>query len=470
MYCAKHNAHDGPIITFSNVTPNETFNYSIVLIKGEIFNYNHRHGVTALQIINENNSNCIENAEITSDGKFKVAVELKPGINQLKLHYCCLANEILLNFIKHKSARYLLRIFYIICQNHDGHFQAPDGADNSVERACEKIDLAIRMVQCLYAEMLAKCGFDRKSFDFIKCQSFHSSLSVEKATDLDQNELWMYHAKEIIAQESDTHHRYKYFGILSYTRCDNGAVKGNAALGIGDVALFGSGTLYAWPSTFDSIQRYFHDSTPVNIKQLMDDSNGRSTFGGCYATALGSICHEIGHIFDLGHTIDGIMGNDIDYVNRMFVIDKCPRDLPRRMTSKCIGNRNISGTINSRITVVKKTNSILANYHSRRNDDLTFITENCAIILNFHKWFNQYVEDVGSCIRCDYKQNTIESTIPLALIEFRENGMCMKYHRFDVSNDQYNFKIPNEVIKQNYDLIALDKNGHITKCAINEFH
>lgn len=463
MYCSKHNAQNGLEIRFLNVKPNDTFSYSIALIKGEIFNYNHRNGVTILQIVNENKPKFIENVEITIDGKFKVAVELTPGANLLKLQFCCIANEISIFFNKKNSPRYLLRIFYIICNNHDGSFQAPEDIDNCIERACEKIDLAIQMVQCLFAEMLTKHEFIRKSFEFIKCKPFQSSLSVEEARKMNQNDLWMYHAKEILAQETDSHHKYKYFGILACTRCENGVIKGNAALGIGDVALIGSGTLYAWPSTFDSIQRCFQNLTTIDKIKLMDDSNGRNTFGGCYATALGSICHEIGHIFDLGHSRDGIMGNDIDYVNRMFVIEKCPRDLPRRMVSKCTNDQNINETTtNSRLTIVKKTNSILTNYHNRRNDELTFITENCAIMLNFHKWFNQ-CENIRSCIRFNFKQKLIESTSPLALIEFRENGLCMKYYRFDVSNDIFNFTVETDVIKQNYELIALDKNGHIMK-------
>ncbi|XP_055303437.1 uncharacterized protein LOC129569064 [Sitodiplosis mosellana] len=482
MFCVKHNAQEGlPQIRFLNVKPNDSFDYSIVLVRGEILNYTHRrhrHGLSSVQIVNENIEGSIESAEIASDGKFKVAVELAPGVNQLKFRFCCATHGISLIFDKRKNPRYLLRILYIICSNHDGHFQAPCDAETTVERACEKIDLAIRLVQCLYAEMLTKHGFDRKSFEFIGCKPFHSSISVEEARQWDQNQLWQHHAKEILAQES-TEHRFKYFGILASTLCENGMVKGHAALGIGDVALFGSGTLYAWPTNFATIQRCFQDETPVDTNQLMDDSNGKNTYGGCFATALGSICHEIGHIFDLGHTTDGIMGNDIDYVNRIFTVENCPRDLPRRMASKCASDRNADDKLNQsnrRLTTIRKTNSILTNYHCRRNDDLTFLTENCAILLNSHKWFNQFAEHANeSCIRCDIQQKIIKSSLPLVLVEFRskQNGMCMKYYRFDVTTStptmtsnvsSLRFTIPSDVIEQNYDLIAVDKNGNIMKC------
>ena len=51
----------------------------------------------------------------------------------------------------------------------------------------------------------------------------------------------------------------------------------------------------------------------------MDDSNYRGTHGGCLATTLGSVLHELGHTFDLGHTRDGIMGRGFDYVDRVFL-------------------------------------------------------------------------------------------------------------------------------------------------------
>lgn len=486
MFCTEHNARDGlPHIRLLNVKPNDSFNYSIVLIRGEILNYTHdrrrRHGRSSVvRIVNENIESSDESAEITSDGRFKVAIELAPGVNWLEFRFCCVTHGVSLNLEKRENQRYLLKIFYIICSNHDGHFQAPCDTDNTIERACEKIDLAIRMVQCLYAEMLAKHGFDRKSFEFVACQPFHSDLSVEEARQLEQNRLWQHHAKEILAQEIHTEeHRFKYFGILASTLCENGVIKGNAALGIGDVALFGGGTLYAWPTHFSDIQRCFRDETHVDTNHLMDDSNGRRTFGGCYATALGSICHEIGHIFDLGHTTDGIMGNDIDYVNRMFIIVHCTRDLPRRINSKCATDRssndNQINPNNRRLTTIRKTNSILTNYHCRRNDDLTFLTENCAVLLNSHKWFNQSEGDDidASCIRCDFQQNIVESVLPLVLIEFRskENGMCIKYYRFDVTTTMtsnatlHRFSIPNDKISQNYDLIAMDKNGNIMKCS-----
>lgn len=475
MHCFKHNVGQGPTINVLNVTSNEHFNHSIVLIRGEIANYNHRLDSLSLRITDQNTENrCAKNVEVTSDGKFRVAAELAPGVNLLIFQYCCVTIEIPLVLDTRENPKYLLKVFYIICRNHNGSFPSVSDTENSVEVACRKTDLAIRLVQCLYAEMLAKHGLKRKSFEFVKCQPFRSNLTLSEARQWTQDELWKYHAKEILAKETDIHHQYKYFGVLASTICENGTIKGHAALGIGDVALFGGGTLYSWPTNFESIEMCFRDDTLVDNdrKQLMDDSNGRHTFGGCFATALGSICHEIGHIFDLGHTSDGIMGCDIDYVNRMFVIEKRPWELPRRIMSKCsinTGNSNLTTATSQRLTTVKKTNSILTKYHNRRNDDLTFLTENCAILINWHKWFNQS-DEIESEILFNSDQKAIISTLPLVLVEIRsvDTGTCLKYYRLDESNE-HNFTVSDNSMQQNYDLIAVDQNGNIRRFTANEF-
>lgn len=440
---------------------------SVVLIRGQVVNYKPRQTLSSLRITSNAFVKIIENSDITSDGQFRVPISLVPGDNPLNINYCCANFETSINFAQPENAKFLLRIVYIVCQNHDGCFQSPNSIENSIAAACDKINVAIRLVQCLYAEMLAKHGFDRKSFEFIECEPFYSNLSLEEARRMDQYQLWNYHAKEMLVRETDTEHRFKYFGILASTRYENGVAQANAALGVGDVALVGSGTLYAWPMTFDTVETGFHNDSPVG--ELMDDSNGRGTYGGCFATALGSMCHEIGHIFDLGHTIDGIMGNDIDYVNRVFTIDKSRRHLPRRTTPSCLIQSSCKitsgGPDSRRLTTINKSNAMLTKYHSRRNDDLTFLTENGALLLNAHKWFNQC--DVNGSICYDFTRNVIISSLALVLVEFRaaDNGLCIKYYRFDVSNGQNTFKVPDDMIQDNYDIIAVDCKGNINKCA-----
>lgn len=475
MNCMNHSKPLIPLIKFLNITENDEFTHLMVLVKGTISNHNHRYGMTNIVISNENDE-FDGNSLVTNDGHFKTIIKLKPGENYFTFNYCCVSKRIRLYHNLRRNPNYQLRVYYVICQNHDGKFQSTENIPNSVEVACEKIDLMIQMVQCFYAEMLIQNGYKRKTFDFIKCEPFQSKLSIEEARQWSAYELWQYHAKEFVCQEpnGDDHKNYKYIGILSSTLYMNGGkLKGNAAMGIGDVALFGSGTMYSWPSKFDQIMQCFSDKTLVDTTQLLDDSNGRRTFSGCFTTALGGICHEIGHIFDLGHTHDGIMGNDIDYVNRLFIHERFPRNLPSRVKSNCILSQNQNqnqnqANIDRRMTRVKKTNSILLNYHNQRNNDVNLLTENCAVLINNHKWFNHF-ESINWDIQFENKFKVIYSMLPLIFIEFRTkaNGLCQFYHRIDQTKNETKFTIPFDKIGKNYDIIALDQNGNIKKISLD---
>lgn len=44
----------------------------------------------------------------------------------------------------------------------------------------------------------------------------------------------------------------------------------------------------------------------------------RHTMGGCFASTLGAMVHELGHTFDLGHTHDGIMARGFDDMDKVF--------------------------------------------------------------------------------------------------------------------------------------------------------
>lgn len=478
MKCVKHNntPQCSLEIKFSNVKQNERFVHPIVLIRGNITNYDHRHGVTNLVFLNaNNNSNANESTKIANDGTFRAIVQLTTGKNLLRFQYCCVADEISIEFYTRENVNYLLKPYYIICTGHDGCFQSDDNitTNSSETEACKRINVAIQLVKCLYGEMIAKHTFQRKTFEFVECQIFLSKLSIEDARKYTPLQLWEYHTKEIICSEHSDNRSYKYLGILASTQCVNGEIQGNAALGIGDVAVLGSGTLYSWPSDFNLIQKSFENETPVDGKMLMDDSNGRSTYGGCFATALGSLAHEIGHIFDLGHTVDGIMGTDIDYVNRVFVAERFPRKLPPRQISNCLSSalqrQNDTDSVTThRLTSVKKTNSLLSNYHSRKGADLTFLTENCAILLNHHKWFNQ-CEQMTYEFRYAFEQYEIYSLLFIILVEIRSNidGLCIKYYRFDELTNRQQFTIPIEYRGKKYEFVVLDQNGNIGKFAID---
>jgi len=127
----------------------------------------------------------------------------------------------------------------------------------------------------------------------------------------------------------------KYLAITNVTKYENpkrlkvldydhvlSMTKGHIALGGGGLALFGSGCLYSWPEKLSDVPRALKDQTIIDTDYLMDDSAYRGTYGGCFATTLGALVHELGHSLDLGHTENGIMARGFDDMDRFFSI--CP--------------------------------------------------------------------------------------------------------------------------------------------------
>lgn len=468
MTCLKHTTSNQPSITFTNFHQHDVVGYPLIVLKGIISNGTNAD-ISDINIIN-NNENVVENCSIARNGEFKAIIRLSDGANDIKLRYCCISQSITINFRRKCQPKHLVKVFYIICTDHNGHFQcANDESTNSIESACEKINVAMTLVQCLYAEMLHGAEFERKTFEFLECQPFHSKLHLNEARQWSPNQLWHYHAKEVLCAESDTKAVYKYIGILACTTYSNGAVKGNAALGIGDFALIGGGTLFAWPDNIESIKKSFENDTPIDKHNVFDDSNGRGTFGGCFSTALGTICHEIGHIFDLGHTSDGIMGSDIDYVHRIFIHERYPRNLPKRFTctAKQMVPMTVATTTMPRITSIRTTNTFLSTYRQRNASDLTFFMVNCAVLLSSHKWFNQW-DCIDYVIDWDVSQRLIWSRWPLVFVEIRRyiDGMCMEYRRFDLAENCMEFRVSSKYLDGCFELIALDQYGNCEKFAL----
>jgi len=50
---------------------------------------------------------------------------------------------------------------------------------------------------------------------------------------------------------------------------------------------------------------------------------GRTLIENSCSASLGAVCHELCHTFDLGHTVEGIMGKDFDRVCSLFRVPEC---------------------------------------------------------------------------------------------------------------------------------------------------
>ncbi|XP_034945938.1 uncharacterized protein [Chelonus insularis] len=426
-------------------------------------------------------------------------VDLVRGINKLELE----ANGIIKRLIlihEPRSTTFRVAPVYVICAGHDGYFQGPINEDKSPESAATRIGLGARLLQSLTAEKLREAGHGRKTFqlerdlDGPECLVMHSMLHVDSARAMNQRELWEFVGRELMTGPLASKDR-KYLAFLSCTKYRGApsprtheatlaSTQGHAALGGGGLALFGSACLHTWPTSLNQVLNKFLDTSIIDTDQLMDDSNYRGTHGGCLATTLGSVLHELGHTFDLGHTREGIMGRGFNYVDHVFVGKEAVtinnnsnniRQDPQHTTvtlskplsvTVTIDHNGVSsrrGRLMSETTTKMNDNFIDKNLVGRMSApaspvihksfshsltvevdsesllcDKIFWGPSCATILAYHRWFNNTLDNNNRVhrntneIKYNIKRNVVRSCYGIRIIELRElsNGMVLNYRQF----------------------------------------
>lgn len=266
-------------IEIKNIKNNETFSYSFVVIKGFIHNLENQHICkSSASVVIANNS-----ASYTSQlhlNKFKQLVALNRGKNNLTITYCCVNLSIVVTFIPRSSELSVMPL-YIICDGHNGNFQAPDTVKNDPINALKRINTAMKLIQTVLAEKLHELGFNRKTFKLADCLIFQSKLFYKQARKMNQNDLWNYFAREIMNSTIGSNQK-KYIGFISCTKYTSGnsvsykemldQTKAHVALGGGGLALFGTACLYTWPKNVFKVSAFFSNQEPVDKQNFMDDS------------------------------------------------------------------------------------------------------------------------------------------------------------------------------------------------------
>lgn len=427
-------------IIISNFIDSEIVTYSVVLIQGK--------APALCSYINiRGEKNTLTQWPIVA-GEFRILVDLIRGQNSFELEAGGIKRRLTLIY-EPRITRLRVTPVYVICGGHDGYFQGPREEDKSPESAATRIGLGARLLQSLTAEKLRESGHGRKTFqlerdlDGPECLVMHSTLDVDKARAMNPRELWEFIGRELMTGPLASRDR-KYLAFLSCTRYRGApsprtheatlaSTQGHAALGGGGLALFGSACLHTWPTCLSQVLPRFLDQTLVDTDQLMDDSNYRGTHGGCLATTLGSVLHELGHTFDLGHTRQGIMGRGFNHVDRVFVGSRAVsidanrntvRRDPQHTTIALSRPLSITVTVSPKrgrlfsetLRLPEEMNARINNSHGRLSapaspdlnrtfsnsltvvesfteSDKTFWSASCAAILAYHRWFNSTDND-----------------------------------------------------------------------------
>uniref|UniRef100_A0A023EZM4 Putative zinc metalloproteinase n=1 Tax=Triatoma infestans TaxID=30076 RepID=A0A023EZM4_TRIIF len=449
-----------PEIVVYNWEDNEIINYRLIVIKGAIT----EHGiinVSAFGKITCSMNNTISEWQVHK-GMFKCLTSLSPGTNNINLVFEN-ANKILTIVLKHHTTELCIIPVYLVCDGHNGRFQSPIGCDNSIENACLRIGLGVQLIQCIFAEKLKENGFSKKSFQIENdlnstaplCQIFHSKLSLTDARSWDQIKLWEYFGRELMLSELGNENR-KFLAFLSCTMWDGNRVIGDPALAGGGLALVGTGCLHTWPTSLEQVISCFTNDTKID-PNLLDNSYYRGTYGGCYSTTLGSVCHEVGHMFNLGHTETGIMSRGFDYTNLVFTTGQsCPSKNNREENVDLLPMLEVHPSNPTEVILVKPL--IKSKY---TEDDLTHLTHACASILAHHKWFNNDNKSPSS-IYYDKIRSIITSEAGLKVVQIR--GVCgavLKSWELGTKALCKHLVLPRTFQNKTVTLIAIDTNGII---------
>lgn len=115
------------------------------------------------------------------------------------------------------------RVLYVVCEDDNGEFQSPPNFDNSAASALKRISLASRLLQTFIAENIYKKFGIRKTISFKNetegvCELYKTKLTLEKALNMRQNELFLHLANEIMANKYFFDENCKYVAVLSFTR------------------------------------------------------------------------------------------------------------------------------------------------------------------------------------------------------------------------------------------------------------
>ncbi|XP_022237537.1 putative zinc metalloproteinase C607.06c [Limulus polyphemus] len=402
---------------------------------------------------------------------FKVLLPLKCGDNSFILH--CGKHEIPFN-LKYTASvnKKFVRLVYIKCKDDDGQFQAPSEENNSVSSACSRISLGAQLLQTFTAEKMKEQGFPAKTFHLEEdennkpiCYVFTSSLTVLEAQQLKGEALWSHFAKELM-NSSLRNDNCKFLAFLSFTRYQNSngiipsnhsevldLVKGHVALGASGLALLGTGCLHTWAQNLEELKWRFNDNRKINKKELMDDSGLRGTHWACYSTGLGATLHELGHTFDLGHSTYGIMGRGFDDIYKFFTVqDKCCQpnvqdDMKVISKTSCTEVHNQVPLIKNLCweTVTPPDSNTVAGFHGVSKSDYRdlvslstssaicqwsqeiFWSRSCAVLLNFHKWFNLF-NPKDPTLLPNISSNKATSAHGIRLVEFRDKDSNYLHH------------------------------------------
>lgn len=262
------------------------------------------------------------------NGHWAGIVELKPGANMVSAKGTGALVRLKVTYRPMKTPR-TVRAVYLLASDEEPGYLGNERSGEAEVRA--RFVTMLGTIQAFCAEAMEEAGYGRKAFalandakgrvavDFIRLDLPGSELRKK-----DGNELYSL-IEPILARRYDFN-TTKTIALMGFTRyhVPSRTALAHTALGGGGLALFGTGPMRFWPTSFADLPRAFSDGRLVDPAVEFDDSGNRRRAWANAATTYGACLHELGHTLGLPHSPDprDIMSRGFDGINRAWMLSE----------------------------------------------------------------------------------------------------------------------------------------------------
>ena len=411
-------------ITVENHQNRSTVRYSVVLLRGKV-----GQDAGELKINNANTpSKAVAVKPVIHQGQFKALVELSPGKNLITLRTeTAKPLEFELNY-QPQSNPYYIRMVWMTDNGGDTTFAAP--SDDVPQDYEARLRTAALLMQTFTAERMYDLGFGRRTFRLERDSDGKVVVHTWKAPERSDYYRDLGKSYGPIARWLNREHHdpfAKNVVLAAFTRKDSqtGKMIAHTALGGGNLGLFGSGSVFAWPRNLADAVDVFQNDSKVDPSKVHDDSAFRGSYWGLASTTIGATLHETCHTFGLPHCKDRlcIMTRGFDHFNRVFTF----YDPPSRRNSK-------------------------ARYFTRKEE--AYFAPVSASYLRWNRWFQldevKYPDSERPRISIDNEKVTVTttSTVGIPWVGFWVGSDIYTYCEFKDDHIPSKIEIPREEIDQ----------------------
>lgn len=330
-------SHSYAQLKVDNHEDGSTVRYPVILLRGET-----AEATQSLEIqVGEKKSQIARHKN-----RFKALVELKPGKNTIQLSSTAPDQKLDLNitYLPQTNPHYV-RLVWLTDSSGETDYATPN--DEDPQDYVARLQTAATLMQTFTAEKMHDLGLPRKTFRLERDENGNPivhTLKGERDAEyyygLKDRQWWQEIHRWINRLHSDP--LAKNMVIAAYTRKDpdTGELQAHTALGGGNLGLFGSASVFSWPTRIEEATKTFLDDSTFDTIRVNDDSAGRSRIWGLASTTIGATLHEMGHTFDLPHCTDrlGIMTRGFDHFNRVFTFQDPVSGVNPK--ARFFGNRN----------------------------------------------------------------------------------------------------------------------------------